>query len=111
MSLRQDRISEQIRDIIGGCFLGGKLEDPRLQGVSITFVKISPDLQVCTVYFRLYSDEFSEAQVVAGLNSAAGFFRKLLAKQLGLRRVPNLRFFFDENIERASRIEELLNQI
>lgn len=110
MGLRQDRLADQIRDLVGECFQGGHLSDPRLQGVTITAVKLSSDLQIATVYFRIF-DETPEKEVRQGLQGASGFFRKRLAKALDVRRVPELRYFYDESVERASRIEDLLRDL
>jgi ribosome-binding factor A len=112
MGLRQERLADEIRDVLAGCFAGGQLRDPRLEGVSITAVKLSGDLQVASVYFRIYG-EATAASVQAikgGLESAAGHLRKKLADSFEIRRVPTLRFFFDESIETGSRIEKLLAQ-
>jgi ribosome-binding factor A len=112
MVKRADRIADEIRDIVGSLFQGGVLEDPALQGVTITAAKVSPDLQVATLYFRVYGDNDNDISAAgAGLRRASTFFRKKLAEGLDLRRVPAVRFFYDESLERASRIEDLLRQI
>lgn len=110
MGLRKERLADELRDIIGSLFQGGRMDDPRLAEVTISAVKLSPDLQVATVYFRVYPGANPDAARV-GLGRAAGFIRKELAGNLELRRVPELRFFYDESIERGSRVEELLQQI
>ena len=110
MSIRKERLADEIRDIVGSACSGGQLSDPRLGGVSITAVKLSPDLQIATVYFRNFDDKIQVDDVKRGLESASGVFRKKLAEVLDVRRMPNLRFFFDESLERASRIENLLKQ-
>ena len=107
MGLRKDRLADEIRDIVASCFRGGIMSDPRLEGVTITAVKLSGDLQQASVYYRVYADDKLEDSA-KGLKSAAGFFRKKLADALDIRRVPELRFYFDESIEHGSRIEELL---
>lgn len=86
------------------------MEDPRLGGVTITAVKLSGDLQLASVYFRLYDDTQVEAAQM-GLKSATGFLRRRLAEAFEIRRVPNLRFFFDESIDRGSHIEQLLARL
>ena len=111
MSVRKERVADEIRDVLGRAFTGDEMRDPRVSSVTITSVKISPDLQVATVYFRLMDQDASQEEAKEGLERAAGFLRSKLAKQVELRRVPNLRFFFDESIERGSRIEDLLNSI
>lgn len=110
MGLRQEKLADEIRDILAVSFQGGLLSDPRLEGVTITAVKLSPDLQLASVYYRLYNDSEKDA-AKAGLESAAGLLRNKLAKVLDVRRVPVLRFFYDESVERASKIEKLLHDI
>jgi ribosome-binding factor A len=110
MSIRQDRMADEIRDIVASCFAGGQMQDPRLQHVTITAVKISPDLQYATVYFRTMPGEDIDT-AKRGLDRAAGFFRARLAEALDVRRVPVLKFFYDESIEHGARIEDLLNKI
>jgi ribosome-binding factor A len=113
MGLRQTRLADEMRDILAAAFTGGQLSDPRLAGVTITAVKLSPDLQLASVYFRIYGDEPEKAATAAaaGLTSASGYLRRLLAEAFDIRRVPNLRFFYDESIERGSKIESLLAKI
>jgi ribosome-binding factor A len=113
MGLRQERLADEIRDLIAGCFLGGQMGDPRLESVTITAVKLSPDLQLATVYFRIYGevDDGMIQRATRGLESAGGFFRKRLADALDIRRIPSLRFFYDESIERGARIEKLLGDL
>lgn len=110
MGVRQDRLADEIRDILAMCFQGGTLTDPRLEAVTITAVKLSPDLQLATVYFRVYEGA-DEEQAAKGLVAAASYLRRQLAKSLTIRRVPNLRFFLDESIERASRVEDILRKL
>jgi ribosome-binding factor A len=113
MGLRQSRLADEMRDVIAAAFTGGQLRDPRVEGVTITAVKLSGDLQLASVYFRLFGDHPEEkvTAAAAGLTSAAPYLRRLLADAIDIRRVPGLRFFFDESIERGSRIEALLAQI
>lgn len=110
MGLRQERLADQIRDIIACCFLGDTLQDPRLQGVTITHVKVSPDLQFASVYFRLF-DQQGIAAAQKSLVHCRGLFRRKIAEGIKMRRVPDLRFFYDESIERGAHIEALIRQI
>ncbi len=110
MGLRQERMADEIRDLLALNFQGGKLSDPRLEFVTITAVKLSADLQVGTVYFRTYTDEAKD-NALKGLQSAAGFFRKQLGRELDIRRVPELRFIYDNSLENAANIETLLGKI
>lgn len=113
MSVRKQRLADEIRDLVASCFQAEQLADPRLKYVTITAVKLTGDLQLGSVYFRLMQgdDAKSQAAAKAGLESATGYLRRRLAEALDIRRVPNLRFFYDESIERGSRIEGLLSQL
>ena len=109
MSIRKERLADQIRDLLATSFLGGRMNDPRLEGVTITAVKLSPDMQVASVYYRVYEDVKRDDSLSA-LGRASGFLKRSL-KTLDIRRIPDLRFFYDESLERAARIETLLGQI
>lgn len=110
MGLRQERLADRIRDLIAETLSGGQLGDPRLQLIAITSVKLTGDLQDATVYFRILDDKL-EKDVVAGLKSATGFFRNILARQLDVRRAPQIRFKFDKSLENAAKIEKLIQKI
>lgn len=110
MSLRKQRLADELRDILASLFQGGRLEDPRLKEVTISAVKVSPDLQIANVYFRVYPGADAEAARV-GLSRASGLMRRELAQALKIRRVPELKYFYDESIERGARVEELIRTI
>lgn len=110
MNLRALRLGDQIRDIIGSCFQADNIRDPRLKGVTITAVKLSGDLQIATVYYRVF-ETFDKAEVCRGLESASGYLRKKLAENLDVRRVPTLKFFYDTSVETGSRIESILKDL
>ncbi len=110
MGLRKERMADEIRDLIARCFTGGQMSDPRVENVTITAVKLTPDLQLAYVYFRpMVGSDKDRCQ--RGLESAAGFLRSRLAESLDVRRVPSLKFFYDESIEHGSRIEDLLTKV
>jgi len=111
-SLRKTRLADQIRDVVAECFLGGNMQDPRLESVTITAAAVSPDLQIAKIYYRLYEvtdKKIAEAQ--KGLESAAGFLKRRLASEIDVRRIPELKFFYDESIERAQRVDEILSKL
>jgi ribosome-binding factor A len=110
VSLRVNRLTDEIRDILASCFQGGLINDPRLTEVTITSVKLSPDLQIAKVYYRVYNDANIKS-ALKGLEHATGFLKKALSGKLDLKRIPELKFFYDESIEEGSRIESLLRQI
>jgi ribosome-binding factor A len=110
MGLRQDRLGDEIRDLLASTFSGDKIQDPRLKLLTITAVKLSGDLQIANVYYRVMN-ETPAKEVEGGLASASGFLRRIIASNLDVRRVPDLRFFYDKSVETGERIEELLEKI
>ncbi len=109
-SQRKERLGDEIRDIVAQCLSGGKLSDPRLEFVTVTGVKMSADLQLASIYFRIL-DESRQKETKKGLESAAGVFRHRLAEELEIRRVPNLRFFYDNSVEKGANVDVLLEKI
>ncbi len=110
MNLRQSRVADQIRDILASRFYGDQIDDPRLKNVCITRVKVTADLQLASVYYRTLDDKQIEFGS-KGLESCKNRFRKLLAQELIARRVPSLRFFYDESVDDVNRVETILSQI
>lgn len=110
MQKRQMRLADEIRDLMANSILH-RISDPRVAGTVITHIKLSPDLQIASVYFRVYNDVHRLEDVLKGLQSCTGVFRKVLSDALEMRRIPELKFFYDESIEEGARIESLLSKI
>lgn len=111
MRLRQKKVSDQIRDILANGLSRGEISDPRLAGVMITRVVVTSDLQLASIYFRFYSEENSTEKALQGFNHSKPFLRRMIADQMIGRRVPELRFHYDEAQDHADRIESLLHKI
>ena len=110
MSKRSEKVAEAIHQIVSELLIRG-LKDPRIGFVTITGVKMTDDLSVAKVFFSVIGGEEEKKGTQAGLQSAAGFIRKEVGKQLMLRHVPEIHFRFDDSLERANSIERLLRQI
>lgn len=107
---RADRVSVLIQEVLSE-LLKKNIHDPRLAMATITSVKMSRDLKLARIYFTIYgSGEKSEA-AAQGFESARGFIKRSLAPRLGLRYMPDLKFFYDDSFEYGSRIEQLLGKI
>ena len=112
---RSDRVGGQIQRALSD-LLCKNIKDPRLEKVIVTGVKMSSDLRLARVYFTL-SERVPSApltpqkEAVEGLNSALGFIKRTLAKQLGLRYMPDLRFYYDESFDYGEKIETLLKTL
>jgi ribosome-binding factor A len=103
------RVGEELRHALVRILSRGELHDPRLADaqVTVTEVRVSPDLRAATVYVTPFAGG-DGAPLVAALNHAAGFFRAHLAQEVDLRHAPTIRFAVDTSFERALRIEDLL---
>ncbi len=88
-----------------------QVKDPGLGFITITEVKVSPDLQLARVYYTTLGDEKARGQTRNALDRALPFLRRQVGQRLRLRRVPELQFFFDESIERGDRIERIIQDL
>ena len=108
---RIDRIEEQFRIELSEV-IEREIQDPRIGLVTVTHVKVSPDLRHARVFVTVLGDAAQRKKTLEGLRSAASHVRRSLSKRLHhLRRIPELIFDYDESVEKGMRIEELLEQI
>jgi ribosome-binding factor A len=107
---RSDRVSGQIQKILSEILLK-KIKDPRLEQTSITAVKMSRDLRIARIYFVAPGNEKAIQKAAEGFKSALGYVKRTLACQLGLRYMPDLKFFYDESFDYGSRIDRVLKAI
>lgn len=105
---RQERVAEAIREVLSELVLR-ELKDPRVQGVTITRVDVSPDLRNARVYFSTVGSEQDHNRATQGLIRSAGFLRSHLTRELQLRYAPELRFVFDHSIEEAEKLNRLIH--
>lgn len=85
-----------------------EIADPRLDGISITDVKVDRELAYADIYVSAIEGIIRSKEVVSGLEHASGFLRKSLSDRIELRVFPRLRFHWDPTPERADHIETLL---
>jgi ribosome-binding factor A len=89
-----------------------RVKDPRLEGLTITGVKVSPDYGYADILiYRLGGDPEALDEALEGLESAKGFIRRELGSRISIRQTPELRFHLDESIDYGAHIESLLDQI
>lgn len=110
---RSVRVAERVREEIAKALVQ-ELGDPRLELAVVIRVDMPDDLGLANVKVRLASggdDEKARKRLLAGLTAAAGLLRKRVGQNVGLRRAPELRFFYDEGQDASTRVEELLLEI
>ena len=111
MRIRPERVAHLMRRELAD-ILENRLRDPRLGSmVSVTDVEVTQDLSFARVYVSTLHAGAERERVLETLNSAAGFVRHELRPRLGLREVPEVRFVFDDSIERGARVDEILRKL
>lgn len=107
---RPDRVGEQIRQELSQVLLSDA-HDPGIGLITLTRVKVSPDLQLARVYYTLMGDERARAETKRALERALPFLRRQIGSRMRLRRVPELQFHFDESVEAQDRLERILLEL
>ena len=110
-SHRPDRVGEQIRDELSALLSRGAVHDPGIGFITLTRVKVSPDLQQARVFYTSLGDEKERKETAKALDRATPFLRRQIGGMLHLRRVPELEFRFDESIAHQDRIEQILRDL
>ncbi|MGH9238936.1 MAG: 30S ribosome-binding factor RbfA, partial [Vicinamibacterales bacterium] len=96
---------------LSGLLSRGAVHDPGIGFITLTRVKVSPDLQQARVYYTSLGDYAARVQTAKALERATGFFRRHLGDRLRLRRVPELQFQFDESVGHQDRVEQILREL
>jgi ribosome-binding factor A len=107
---RPDRVADQIRSELG-LLLTREVHDPGIGFVTITRVQVSADLQQARVFFTVLGDEKARRNSERALDRAMPFLRRQIGSRLRFKRVPELKFLYDESIAGQDRIEQILNEI
>jgi ribosome-binding factor A len=107
-SSRTLRIEAELQRVVAE-LIRREVRDPRVGQVTITAVSAAADMSVVRVLFVPFGSGHPPAEVAEGLNRAAGFLRGEVGRRLGLRHAPKLEFEFDETIERADRLTNLID--
>ncbi len=110
---RAERVSERIREGLMDLLIRGVLRDPRAKDVVISEVRLTDDLSIARVYIRLMGEVSTDRsdQAVDAMTRATGFIRRELGQRLGLRRVPDLEFFWDDVVDNALRLEAIFSEL
>jgi len=104
---RHKRIEVEIQRALAE-LVRSQVKDPRVGNVTITYVSLAPDLKSARVFFVPFAASHAVAEVQAGLTHAAGFLRGEVGRRLGLRYAPRLDFRFDDSLDRAQRLSDLI---
>ena len=107
---RADRIADQIKDQVSQ-LLSFEVKDPAVGLLTVTHVKMTSDMGMAHVYYTLVGDDVERRKTARALDRATAFVRRRLAEDMNMRRAPEVRFHYDENVERQDRVDTLLREI
>ena len=89
-----------------------RIRDPRVEGVTVTGVEVTGDLQQAKIYYSVLSELASVNQkAAAGLEAATGLIRKELGSRLAIYKTPELKFVKDESVQYGNKIDDLIRQL
>jgi ribosome-binding factor A len=103
------RVNESVRAVVAEGV--GQLKDPRIGMVTVTDVRVSPDLGEARVFVSVLGSDKKRAATMAGLDSARGVLQGKINRELSLRRTPTLTFAYDDSVERGVRMSKLIDEL
>jgi ribosome-binding factor A len=106
---RMRRVNESVRQVLSESL--GDLKDPRIGFVTITGVETSPDLRHAKVFVSVLGSAKKREATISGLNSSHGVLQAALAKELRMKRTPQLTFEYDPTVERGVRLSALIDEL
>ncbi|MBR3898318.1 MAG: 30S ribosome-binding factor RbfA [Bacilli bacterium] len=109
MSIKIERISDALIEEIS-YILNNKVKNKDINFVTVTDVKVSNDLGHAKVYFTVL-DESKIDITLKALKEASGFIRHELRERVDIRQIPELSFVYDESINEAKKIEDIIEKL
>ena len=103
------RVNESVRQVLAEAL--PELKDPRIGLVTVTAVETAPDLRHAVVYVSVLGNETKRAATLRGLEAAHGVLQSRLARQLRMKRTPQLTFEYDPSVERGVRMSRLIDEL
>src|SRR5438552_3349752 len=109
MSERMRRVNESVRQVLSEAL--PELKDPRIGFVTVTGVETSADLRHARVFVSVLGSERKRTATLAGLAAAHGILQAHLARELRMKRTPQLTFEYDPTVERGVRMSKLIDEL
>ena len=108
-SIKNTRINGEVQKELSS-IIRGEIKDPRIHPMtSVMAVEVAPDLKTCKAYISVLGNQEAKEATIRGLNSAEGYIRRQLARNLNLRNTPEIRFILDEAIEYGVNMSKLID--
>jgi len=103
------RVNEAVREVVSEGV--SELKDPRIGFVTVTGVETSPDLRHARVFISVLGSDAKRAKTLDGLAAAHGVLQARVAKELRMKRTPQLAFEYDPTVERGVRMTQLIDEL
>ena len=107
---RKERLEEAIKRVVADALLK-EIRDPRIGFVTVTSVELNRDKSIASVYVSVLGDEKAIRKTMAGIESATGYIKFMVGKNIKMRNTPQIRFFLDKSIGYASEMIGLLDNL
>ena len=110
-SIKNTRINGEVQKELSTIIIN-EVKDPRIHPMpSVMAVEVAPDLKTCKAYISVLGNQEAKEATIRGLNSAEGYIRRQLARNLNLRNTPEIRFILDESIEYGVNMSKLIDDV
>jgi ribosome-binding factor A len=109
-SRRVLKAAEAIREVVSMAILTD-LRDPRIEGVTVTYVEVSPDMRLAKVHVSIMGDEAKQRLCLHGLRSSAGYLQSKISDRIDTRYTPRIRFELDEGVKKSLAISQMLQEL
>ena len=109
-SIKNTRINSEVQRELAN-IIRGEIKDPRIHPLtSVVTAEVAPDLKTCKAYISVLGNQEAQEKTLEGLNSAVGYIRRQLARNLNLRNTPEIRFIMDQSIEYGVHMSRLIDE-
>src|ERR1041385_7320291 len=109
-SRRVLKAAEAIREVVSMAILTD-LRDPRIEGVTVTYVEVSPDMRQAKVHVSIMGDNKQQQLCLHGLRSSAGYLQSKISDRIDTRYTPRLRFELDDGVKKSLAISQMLHDL
>ena len=110
-SVKNTRVNGEVHRVLAEV-IRSEIKDPRINPMtSVVAVEVAPDLKTCKAWISVLGNEESQKDTLAGLKSAEGYIRSLLAKMINLRNTPEIRFVLDQSIAYGVSMSKMIDEV
>ena len=110
ISRRVLKAAQAVREVVSMAILAD-LKDPRIEGVTVTYVEVTGDMRSATVHVSVMGDSKAQELCLHGLRNSAGYLQKKLSRRIDTRYTPRLRFELDMGVKKSIEIAKMLHDV